>query len=530
MASLGGRQRRALGLGAAVAAALAIFAIQLLDTAVASHAGLFYILPVVIVAHRFGARAGALAGLLCFSIDLAGDGLQADEVGLGLHLARGAVLVLVGVLVGSLADRTRRALRDAETAARHFELAHDLACTVGIDGRLIQVSDSWTEELGWSRAELIGRPFVELVHPLDREATEAVTARVNAGNPLKSFVNRYRHKNGSWRHIEWASRTDLDSGLIFAAARDVTARIDAELARSEAEERFRRAFEDSPIGIALVGLRGDDANKLLEANEKLSVMLGYTQTELIGMGTLRDFTHPDDREMVAAGLERLAAGELTSFRCELRMVRRDGSNAWVELSTSVLHGHDGEPLYRLSQVHDIDLRRRTQEQLRRLADRDSLTDLFNRRRFRSDLERELDPSRPGQGAVLMIDVDGLKEINDRLGHSAGDSVLIGMADELRASVRSGDLAARLGGDEFAVLLRRVSGDEAQAIAEKLVAAMKSRLGDLRGPSAGLGGVSIGVAAFGADDGGTTSPEQLLETADRAMYEAKAAGGRRAVVA
>ena len=530
MTSSGGRRRRVLSLAASLLITAAILGLQFADEELGNRVVLFYALPVVLIADAFGWRAGAVAGLLAFGIDLGRDAVQGNEAALGLHLGRGVVLVLIGVLVGSLADRTRRALSEAKRTARHFELSHDLACTVDADGRFLEVNDSWHEALGWTRPELLGSTFADFVHPHDREATAEEAGRIGSGGSPQTFINRYRDRDGGWHQIEWTSRADSDTGLIYAAARDVTDRVAAEVAREEAEERFRRAFDDSPIGIALVGLRDDEAGKLLEANEALGAMLGYAPEELVGKRTLREFTHPDDVEMAGAGMERIAAGELTTFRCELRVVPRSADPLWVELSTSVLHGADGEPLYRLSQIHDIDIRRRTEDQLRRLADHDSLTDLHNRRRFRTELERELDPARPSQGAVLMIDVDGLKQINDRLGHAAGDAVLVGVADQLRDSLRSGDIAARLGGDEFAVLLRRVGRADAVAVADKLLTAARARFGDLRGPSAGLGGLSIGVAVFGEEGGGTTSPEQLLEAADRAMYEAKADGGRQTVVA
>jgi len=191
--------------------------------------------------------------------------------------------------------------------------------------------------------------------------------------------------------VELRSRPRADAhGLIYAAARDVTDRVVAEERMSEAEERFRRSFEDSPIGMALVAVRGEDAGRIVEANEALVDLTGLSHEDLVGWNSLQELTHRDDVQFVREGIERLQRGEVRVLRMEFRIRLLAGQVRWVDFTASLVHGADGEPLYRISQIQDIDARRRGEEQLRHLADHDTLSGLFNRRRFHEELEREVE--------------------------------------------------------------------------------------------------------------------------------------------
>src|SRR6185436_8604205 len=151
-----------------------------------------------------------------------------------------------------LGDRMRALGRESAALARHFEVSHDMLCTANFDGYFMQLNDAWERTLGWTKEELMSRPFIELVHPDDRERTQSRKVAFARGERTPAaFTNRYRTKDGAWRWIEWSSRIDRDARLIYAAARDVTERRTAERARRAAEERFRRAFEDSAIGMSV---------------------------------------------------------------------------------------------------------------------------------------------------------------------------------------------------------------------------------------------------------------------------------------
>jgi len=190
----------------------------------------------------------------------------------------------------------------------------------------------------------------------------------------------------------------------------------------------------------------------------------------------------------------------------------------------------GRPLHRIVQVLDVSDRKHTEEQLRFLADHDPLSGVFNRRRFEQELARELD--RPGEAsrcsALIVIDVDDFKAINDTLGHATGDAVIARLGDALRARLRTTDVVARLGGDEFALILRRVDVPVAVEMAHSLQRLAAERLAAVLGEAHGPVTLSIGVAPIGGD--ATRSIDGLLGEADAALYAAKRAGRNRVVVA
>jgi len=509
-----------------VLVALSLFAIVVAMRFVSADPGngitFLYVLPIILLALEFGRRAGVLAGLfslLLFSIWSAVDGAGFDLVA---HIARGITFVAVGALTGATADRLRATAESAATAARHFELARDLLCTATFEGYLVQLNGAWEETLGWTPEELKSRPFVEFVHPDDRERTRQSAATLTEGGTSTRLTNRYMTKDGGWRWIEWSSRADPEHRLIHAAARDVTERHETEQRLRDAEARFRRAFEDSPAGMALVGVRGDDTDLIIEVNEALSALTGVPREQLVGMRSLAELTHADDVGAIREGMQRLIAGEIPTFRTEFRLLGAGGRERWVDLTTSTVDDADGDPLYRISQLYDIDVRRRAEERLRHFADHDALSGLYNRRRYHEELGRELMlcDRRGGRGAVLLMDLDNFKAVNDTFGHAAGDAVIERVGAALIARLRSGDVTARLGGDEFGVILRRVTPEEADRVAAELLGHVEAAL-RASADSAGVS-LSVGVAPFGGRFG--VAADELLKAADAAMYRAKAGGG------
>jgi two-component system, sensor histidine kinase and response regulator len=341
-----------------------IFAARFAVEGAASGVTFLYVVPIVILAMELGLRGGLAAAAVALALFAAWDVLSAPDVDAIAYLSRAAVFALIGVLVGYMAARLRAAARSAEATARHFALAQDMLCTARFDGYFVDLNPAWEQTLGWTADELKSRPFLDFVHPDDRVQTEREAAALSTGAVTVAFTNRYRTKSGGWRWIEWSARAEVDQGLIYAAARDITARREAEQAQREAEERFRRAFEDSAIGMGVVVVAELDEHHLVEANDALCRMLGYAREDLVGQRTLVDLAHPDHLAELRAGIHRLLDGVDPVLRRELRVVRADGSPLWVELTTSLVRDEDGRPIYRISQVVDVDARRRAEEALR----------------------------------------------------------------------------------------------------------------------------------------------------------------------
>ena len=300
-------------------------------------------------------------------------------------------------------------------------------------------------------------------------------------------------------------------------------RMAAERDLREAEERFHRAFADAGTGMALIGVRGDDAGRFLEVNDALCSILRSEREELLG-AAIADMTHPDDVAATVGLVRRLVEGEIDVVHSEGRLIDAGSEIVWISFSTSLVRDAAGEPRYRISQLQDITERKRFEGQLQHLADHDPVTGLFNRRRFDEELTRELASAqryRTG-GAVLALDLDNFKYINDTLGHSAGDELIVSVAKILRGRLRDSDTVARLGGDEFAVILPHVDERQARRVADDLLEAIRREaiVSTVKGSRRTT--ASIGVALFPAQPAGLSSEELLVE-ADIAMYDAKEAG-------
>jgi len=392
------------GVSVAIAAVLfaAIFVAREAVGTLGDATSFLYVIPVVLVATSLGTRAGMLAGAVAFVLSSAGTLMMDLPVTPLGYVNRAVVYLFVGGLTGRFAT-TLRAL-EAESA-RHFDLSLDMVSTVGFDGRFKRVNPAFERTLGYRPKELVGRPFLDFVHPDDREKTEREAASLSDGAKTLQFQNRYLAKDGEIHWLEWTSIPLQDEGLIYGVARDVT---------------DRKALE---------------------------------------------------------------------------------------------------------------------QELERLSQRDPLTGLFNRRRFEEELRRQLAYTRRyGKGgALLMIDLDRFKQINDELGHAAGDEALREVARVLSQNLRGSDVlardadpvVARIGGDEFVALLPEADGAGAAAAAERLAAAVRGTSLRIDGREVELR-VSIGAATF--DEHGLPGEKELLAAADRAMYLAKAGGGGGAMLA
>lgn len=310
---------------------------------------------------------------------------------------------------------------------------------------------------------------------------------------------------------------DPSGELIFATiARDISAQKATEAALRDSEERFRGAFDFAPIGVGLV----DRTGRWLQVNQPLCAMLGYTEAEFLSK-TAAEMIDPEDLAACQSSLLEVIDGELPSCREEQRWFHKDGHLVWTSVGISKIKDGGERNPYFVVHVQDVTDRKEAESQLLHLANYDPLTDLFNRRRFHEELERQLaNANRYGnQVALLFIDLDQFKYINDSLGHMAGDRMLKSMARLLRSRLREGDAVARLGGDEFAVLLPHADSRQAEAVAQKLLDGLRQHVEIIEGRAVGITG-SMGIALY--PEHGKTA-EELLAYADMAMYRVKEIG-------
>jgi putative two-component system response regulator len=227
-----------MALLAVLLAALPLAGVALPDAVV-----LLLVVPIALCAARFGTPGGVCSagvGIAVATVWLT-DGNRFAHGWLDF-VTHGIAFALVGVLVGSVTSRRRWLEREI---ARHNELSLDLICTASFDGYFLTLNPAWTQVLGYPLSALKARPFLDFIHPDDIEATQAeVERQTKAGKPVLSFSNRYRHADGSYRWLEWTSRPDPQAQLLYAVARDVTTRKEAEEAINSYRERLEHAVQD----------------------------------------------------------------------------------------------------------------------------------------------------------------------------------------------------------------------------------------------------------------------------------------------
>jgi diguanylate cyclase (GGDEF)-like protein/PAS domain S-box-containing protein len=303
---------------------------------------------------------------------------------------------------------------------------------------------------------------------------------------------------------------DPASGCLFCIAREMA----GDDLLEESQRYLDVAFESAPIGMALF----DTSGRYVRVNDALCHLLGRRREDLIGRRD-QELTHPDDRQSDIDASWRILRGELDTWQTEKRFLHASGEVVWVIANLTFLRDQAGRPLSWLGQFQDITERRQREELLGHLAVHDELTGIANRRGLMQELSDRLVRARryAESGAVLILDLDGFKDINDQHGHQAGDALLKTVAHALRERLRRSDFLARLGGDEFAVILPHADAGAAAAVAELLLAAVRQ---------AGCAplSASCGISLY---DSRADNVDAVLDAADHAMYQAKASGRNQA---
>jgi diguanylate cyclase (GGDEF)-like protein/PAS domain S-box-containing protein len=448
-----------------------------------------------------------------------------------------AVVALVSVVVLAIvATRVvgRRAARTVDEVTELLERnearframvrdSNDIMAIVDTRGRLVYASPVTQRILGFDVDELVGTDVFDLVHPEDRDAARAAFAATRRGGEADRVEVRLRCKDGDWRLVEAVATNLLDDpaveGLVISA-RDLTDRRRAETELRDAQERFRSAFEHAPIGMVLMDVDGH----CFRVNRALVEILGRGESELLASSML-DLCYPADRDRLWAAIGPLFAGDEPHAQLDQRLLHHDGHPVWVSVSASLVRDVHDEPLYLVCQIEDISERRARGEALAYQASHDALTGLPNRAHFVERLGHDLATAAAPRArlAVLFLDLDRFKLVNDSLGHSAGDRLLVAIADRLGSLVGPTGMVSRFGGDEFTVLCADVTSEEtvellAERIAETIARPVTLTEGEV------FVTASIGIALSGSGD---DSPETLLRNADSAMYRAKQRGRNRA---
>ncbi|HMC52572.1 MAG TPA: EAL domain-containing protein [Acidimicrobiales bacterium] len=424
----------------------------------------------------------------------------------------GAAGAAVGLLDGdAIIIRTASGSAQAHLGLR-VPLEGSLSGAALRDGRVVRCDDTSRDarvdgELAW-RLRARSLLVVPLYH-LNRAVGTLTVLSARA----RTFDD---HDAQTLEVMAQAVSASLGNGAAEDASKRLTRGRNALTALEESEERFRLALEHAPIGMAVVGLDG----RWLEVNRALCEILGRPEEQLL-TATWEGVTDTEDLPAHRRSMGELLDGKGSVHRVEMRYRHAKGHRVWVNLSAALVRSHSGDPRYFIVQVEDITERRLAQAKLAHQAAHDALTGLPNRAllldRLRHALDRQL---RSDTGvAVMFLDLDRFKVVNDSLGHTAGDELLCRVAERLSAQLRPGDSVSRLGGDEFVVLLEDVDSiGDACDVADRLKAALVKPLSV--GEASVVVTASIGIAM--ARHSGTDA-DALMRDADTAMYRAKERG-------
>jgi diguanylate cyclase (GGDEF)-like protein/PAS domain S-box-containing protein len=428
------------------------------------------------------------------------------------HRMLAAAMVIFTFVTLRVAKEIRRSLVDALRARLEQEALLDtLPVGVAFVARreIVRCNRRLEQMLGYEPGELTGKSTRAWFRSDERwqEAAEQAYARMAAGAIMEGDA-RLQRKDGTrfWcrvlaRAIDASAPREL---AIFTFA-DVDRRVAAENALRESEERLRLAVDAA----GLVYWEWDRESGMISAAGALNPWSEY-----------RDRVHPDDRERYLAAVEA-AWKQDAPYAAEYRVLGADGRVQWISARGKVLRDASGRRRRMIGVAQDISERRQQDETVRFLAYHDALTGLPNRRLLEDRLQQALYRAQRSESrlAVLLIDLDDFKQVNDSAGHRAGDAVLREVALRLASCMRKADTLARHGGDEFVVVMGDIAGEaECQAVAEKILRALAPEV-RVDGRAFTLG-ASIGIAVY---PGGSGDADALLRHADAAMYRAKQLG-------
>lgn len=460
---------------------------------------------------------------------------------------------LSGGAASSALERIDQAAGQTLFLRQIAEGVHGLEALFDDQHRLLWISPSVERLTGWSTAECMAAedPIEMLAHESDRRYCARMATQVLSDGVQQDFEMRLAHRDGryGWVACRWRAMVDGDGRRVGLrmSAEDIQARKEteyklletvAELRRAQAlrehylsrsnDERQRLAALLNVIGLGIIFI--DHDHRVLYFNRTMLRIWGFPPDEnLIGTRdvVLQRTVAPllVDAETYLAHIERVVAErQAVSEQFEVRF--KDGRIV-TDLSAVIESGKGARGIGRVWIYEDVTEQRRIANQLVALAERDPLTNLYNRRRFHEELDRMLAEARRRELEVglVAIDLDGFKPINDKYGHQAGDEVLVGIAEGVSRIIRRNEMFFRLGGDEFAMLVPDSSESELSELAVRLVEGIEALCFTFAGQPARVT-ASIGIALFpqhGADG------EALMVAADQAMYRAKSQGRNRWMV-
>jgi diguanylate cyclase (GGDEF)-like protein/PAS domain S-box-containing protein len=434
-----------------------------------------------------------------------------------------------------------------------LDMLVDAVCIVDPAGYFVYASAACEQIFGYSPQEMIGRQKMDLIHPDDRERTEQIVKGIMNGTHDPHFENRWIRKDGNVAHILWSERWSPQDGVRIGVARDITEQKRSEAMQNALLRISEAAHTATDLGDlfqhihAIIGSLLPAKNFFVALYDKDKDILSFpyfvdeldnvAEPQPLGSGTLSE-------QVIRSGEALLLTPE-SSKTLPARLRRGIGPESidWLgvpltsqerTIGALVVQSYSGETRYteqdkQLLQFVSVQIataieRKQNETWLRHVAQHDALTNLANRKLFDERLQHALERAKRDGGmfALLYLDVDHFKTINDTLGHSAGDRLLHEVAQRIAGCVRETDTVGRMGGDEFVVLLTGISAtQQASIVGKKILTALQWPFEMPEGPLLVTGSIGVAIYPEHGED-----PQQLVRVADNAMYAAKKAGGNR----
>lgn len=389
--------------------------------------------------------------------------------------------------------------------------------------QMIYVNEEYARWFGSTPERLVGKTIIDIYGASDAARFMPFVERVLRGERVQyQRLLRTPYGFDEWRTIcltPWPARNGIIDGFITTALDVHELQVTMNALRA-ANQRLSSHMENSPLAV----LEMDQDLQLLHCSQRAVQLMGWLHVVHLEGKSLPALLGYTSGEGLHQALQRLQAGQEAQNRAETSFIRNDGSEVHCEWFNSALTDADGRVTSIMALVQDVSAKIQIARQQHYLANHDSLTGLYNRAAFQSRLGKSLAQARHNAGSValLFIDLDGFKRVNDMEGHRAGDEVLRIVAQRLAATVRAGDTIARLGGDEFLVMLdHEVTREVTDGIGQRIIAALHEPM-RVEGRELHIG-ASIGVAVHPPLEG---EIDALMNRADQAMYAAKRAGKGR----
>lgn len=438
--------------------------------------------------------------------------------------------------VGLQTDVTAR--KQAEVTLERLQRQNELILNsagegiYGLDqtGILTFINPAAARMLGWEADELVGKQIAGVVHASQSENDLYWTSCPPDANTEHGWVHQvgeevFWRKDGTSFWVEYISTPILEHHELVGTVvtfQDITQRRRAEVALRESEERYAIAVQGAKDGLWDWNLKTNQ----VYFSPRWKSMLGWEEDEIShNLDEWFSRIHPEDFESVKTLLVAHLEGITPDFEGEYRMLHQDGSYRWMLCRGLAVYATNGKVSRIAGSLTDITSRKRTEKQLLHDALHDALTDLPNRALFMDRLERSLERHKRNPTylfAVLFLDLDRFKIVNDSLGHVVGNHLLIEISRRLQACIRSEDTVARLGGDEFVILLEAIDcPSDATRVAERIHQELAQPFNFNQHEM--FVTVSIGIALTSKE---YEQPEEILRDADTAMYRAKALGKSR----